>query len=589
MLPIVVLYDAVDARRFGNESPAVRAVCPLTPLAAANVSCAKVPVLDVRERYGDGAQADTIRLREHLRERWHEVIDAKGALDPSVRYVLDLALSTLLNGYDRLRHVIGNEGPWLVPMGEVWTAYTRRDEACRAISHHILARYPNFIGNIICHPAPFPVLFRAVRRVLVAFAKRAKPNWVTSRSDHPLGLERALLAAFPAARQFHLTTADAGWREYLRLFRELLRSLGRAPQIQVRAIPARRREHERQALTAIENFPDPEIRMLMRELSPHIANVSGIAGGASVDFGNILRQLQPNFMLASEIADALTVALFNACGESHIPRRVGSHNSFAPANDDVSLTALRYQLGGQYGDGAAEQNLFWNAPSLAAGKQVLSCSSNRCVALAAMAVSPVEKPRATERPFRILYATNSLRYFSGTSWMYEDVNEFVESVATLVNTGLSVENTNYTVRTKVRRHEMDESTIRAKLKGEGRVEVTFRHSRPFQDDLARADLLVAFRSTTIMQALFSRKPVLFWGVSPRYRELAGRTTPPLPGDRAAIYNVTRADDLPAMIRAIKHAHWAKPLTDEELAPYVLPSGTMSVDTWARECLTSVSA
>jgi hypothetical protein len=589
MLPVIVLYDAVDAQRFAVQRPPARAVCPLTPLAASTLKATNVPVLNALDRYGDEAQASTIRLRETVRRSWHSTITAKGPLDPNVMYVLDLALVTLLNGYGRLRYVIGEEGPWLVPAAETWTEYSKQDEACRAISRHILARYWNFIGNIVFRPPPVPALFRVVRRAIIAAARRGKPVWVTSRSDHPLGLERALMSDLPAGRQIHLTVADMGWREYVKLSRELVRALGSARQIQIRAVPRNYDVYERQARTAIEDMPDGEFKALMKDFAPQIAAVSGIAAGASEDFKDILSRLKPDFMLASEISDAITSALFRACGDARVVRRVASHNSFAPVQDEIGLIALKYQLGGQYAGGAAEQNLFWNPPSLAAGRQILSKLSNRCTAIAAKEPCSEKRPKIAEKAFHILYATNSLRYFSGTSWLYEDVNEFIESVTTLVNAGLSVDGTTYTVRTKVRRHEMSESTIRSRLREQTRVEVSFRHTRPFDDDLARADLLVAFRSTTIMQALFARKPVLLWGVSPRYRELSSRTTAPAPGDRAAVYSVTKPEDLPGMISGIKNAHWGKPLTDEELAPYVFPPGTMTIETWAKQCSTSAFA
>ena len=79
-----------------------------------------------------------------------------------------------------------------------------------------------------------------------------------------------------------------------------------------------------------------------------------------------------------------------------------------------------------------------------------------------------------------------------------------------------------------------------------------------------ADLVIAVFSTTIMQALHTRKPVLLWGGTKRYEYLPARRTFPTREDRAAVYTVDRVKDLGPMIEAILDAHAGIPLTDEEL-------------------------
>jgi CDP-glycerol glycerophosphotransferase (TagB/SpsB family) len=106
-----------------------------------------------------------------------------------------------------------------------------------------------------------------------------------------------------------------------------------------------------------------------------------------------------------------------------------------------------------------------------------------------------------------------------------------------------------------------------------RFDIHMREETSFAEDLAAADLLVTFSSTTLFDAIHARKPVLLWGGTDRYRRMPARTVLPTPSDRSAIYAVGRAADLGPMIAAILDAHAGRQLTDDEIRDYVWPEGT----------------
>lgn len=575
--PLAVLYDRDDVKRFERERPDVRAILALTPLAMAAATSFGIDIIYARYRYRDCSHARTIVKRERLRAVWREA--RKGIkIESSVDYILDLSFAVLLHGYDRLYRVLGPEGPWLVHDGKLWVAHELRNDAALALCRHILSRYQFFLGEERCAPPPFSPLYRWLRAALISIIRRGRPSWVTTRSDHPLGLEKALFDTRPKARQWHIALATSGSFEYVRVLREIFRGLAGSKQVQVRSIPYRTAGAERSAKAAIELMPDVGMRCVLRAFAPKIVALSGLVAGAEQDLSLLLRRLRPDFMLASEVADGVTAALSAVCRELHIPRKFASHNSFSPVIGRVNEIALQDQMALQYNNATPEEMLFWNPASLAAAQQAFPGSHAR---LRAIALD--RRPAAAGRDqtcFRVLYASNCLRYFSRADWLYENVDEFVEATVHLVTAGLTVEGTCYTVRSKPRRFEMDEDTLRVVLPASERIEIVFRNDRPFEDDLARAGLLVAFRSTTIVQALQARIPVLLWGISNRYRELPGRRTLPAGHDRAAVYSVTEVGRLAEMIRGIRDAHQNRPLTDEELAPYGWPRGLMTEWEWA---------
>lgn len=81
-----------------------------------------------------------------------------------------------------------------------------------------------------------------------------------------------------------------------------------------------------------------------------------------------------------------------------------------------------------------------------------------------------------------------------------------------------------------------------------------------------------------------RRPVLLWGGSRRSRYLPGRTKPPTPADRGAVYVAHDPGALAELLPAILDAHAGRPLTDAEIEPHVWLHGSRSIAQLAEELL-----
>ena len=169
----------------------------------------------------------------------------------------------------------------------------------------------------------------------------------------------------------------------------------------------------------------------------------------------------------------------------------------------------------------------------------------------------------------VLQASNSLRWFHFDAWIFQTEDEYVDGTIALIRAMQEVPDANLTIREK----KMDRGALETLFRPHGPYTLKFRSDNPFEQDLASADLMISYMSTTIMQALHARKPVLLWGGTQRYQHLPARATPPTADDRAAVYVVKAEADLAPMIAAILDAHAGHPLTDQELDGYVWPAGT----------------
>jgi hypothetical protein len=149
-------------------------------------------------------------------------------------------------------------------------------------------------------------------------------------------------------------------------------------------------------------------------------------------------------------------------------------------------------------------------------------------------------------------------------------DELLHGIETLAAVVGEMAETSLVVRPK-EKAECNAAILEALLPARRNVE--FRRGGSFVRDLAEADLLVSYSSSTIEEALHQRTPVLLWGGGVDYRHLPAREDLPRPDDRAAVYVATSKASLEAMLTAIAAAHRGRPLQDDELGQHVWPSGT----------------
>jgi hypothetical protein len=178
--------------------------------------------------------------------------------------------------------------------------------------------------------------------------------------------------------------------------------------------------------------------------------------------------------------------------------------------------------------------------------------------------------RRTSRPFRILHAGNYQNWCDFFPWIAETSAEFVESLRALANAVTTIPDIEMIVRIRPKL-EVDAGVVRQIIPKSDNIKVC-GVEEDFLEQLAGMDMLASFFSTTVEQAAQMGKPVLLWGRTSRFVQLPARLTPPTPADRAVIYAVQDAQDLPKMLRAVRVAH-RNPLEPHEFAHYAFGSGT----------------
>lgn len=171
-----------------------------------------------------------------------------------------------------------------------------------------------------------------------------------------------------------------------------------------------------------------------------------------------------------------------------------------------------------------------------------------------------------EKYFHILYASNGVDYNHFYPLIIETSDEFADAILGFLEVIAPSEAMRFTIRLRDksefnRNVLLNLSTASAIHSQFLRVENT---QSDFLEQLATADLLVAYMSSTVEQALQMRIPVLLWGPTVRHEHLSAQSSLPTPESRSAIYVVYKKEMLMTMINSIRDVHGQNKLTDEDL-------------------------
>lgn len=564
----LVLYDAVDVMQLPVEELPVKVILPLSPSARSLIldrggRDREVVKLD---SFDDDDYSRLMLLLEKEIQKKNDVVHQYNELSKAGEFALSYGFNAIAISSLRLWRVLGEHGPWVIPVDGEWLLTNNKEEAHIKLLGHIAKNYKNVVSTYPYNPPHFPIFFKFLRNITLSLMRKANVSVVTQRSSHPLGLSKKLEAASPTVRQYLVAQCVDGFKDYLRLPRELYRSWRGHFQVQIKTIIKKNNIGEAIVDSLLEQLDDPSIISGLRQMYLPIVEAINLSHGAVDDMAYVVQKMHPSAFVSYELANGFTAALAEGSLTIGIPRIVANHNANSPVDTEYAAIAVREIFCAQHAPNLVNLAFFWTPPALEAAKNIFSKSLFH-------QVLPIRRPIEEKKPINplhqstqrvILHAGNAQRWFAVFPWVYETTDEYFDGLLDLVASLKEIENTTLVIRSKLRRVELGQSILERHFPQNEKIKLRTRHSAPFEEDLAMADLVIAVFSTTIMQALHTRKPVLLWGGTKRYEYLPARRTFPTREDRAAVYTVDRVKDLGPMIEAILDAHAGIPLTDEEL-------------------------
>jgi hypothetical protein len=578
---IWVVADAADARRFMAEPRPGARLLALTPVARAALLDADAERIDPRRHFTDWAQARTVVAVQRARAK---LVAATASLPGARASQREIALEHFLRAaYTayRIWFTLGASGPWMVPEDRAWRRCETRDEAYRTVLQHMLARL--VAGHTQAARAqvpPLPGLYRALRGALLRACCRKRVAFVSGARKGMFGLLDAIAAQSAPARIVIVQSAGGGWRDYLRLARNAWRALRGERFVDVSLLAAPRGKALAAADRLVAAIDDGVIATALGFYRALLAYRLAQVAPALADAHAILAAAAPRHYISSDASRLSDWALAEACGEAGITRWVFSRNTHVKPTSRLAEDACHGYFLARHPEGLVDRYLFWTPHGAAAAREMLPRERHAAIeAVAAIPIAGAGAARSSSAPRRLLLADSYATWWFTHSWAFQTSDEFLAALTQLISVVEQIPNTQLLVRAK-RKTELDVAEYDMLIPASERASIKIRDV-PFTMDILDSDVLVAFRSSAIEEALHARRPTLLWGGSARYRYLPARTSPPTPADRGVVYAADDVRALAALLPAILDAHAGRPLTDRELAPHVWPAGTPDIGALAR--------
>ena len=580
-----VLVTRADWRNLtAADVPAIDNVLALTPNARSVAEDGPWSVIDAMSRYADCAEARTVaRVTKARRAALAAFVPAS----PAEREIVIDQINRVAYGACRLWYSLGAAGPWLVPAGDDFTLETERTDAFRSVARHFLT--PKIAGEAKAAriaPPPFADLYRLLRRLALRPHRHSQARLVLGTAKEQFGLFQAFGKQGLVVRSLVVGLPRSGWREYLKLGREIVRASNPHGMVQVSMVDSPDdKAGSRLADRAVASMSDPVIRFPLELYRDLLAYKFARLPSLREEAERIVASYDPHAFIAAEVSHIQSYVLAEACGDIGAPRVVMSRNALAPPEGALAYDGCVGYLRARYPDGLVDEPLFFSPAGGKAARVAFSepvRSSIRPI-VARPVAPPVARPPGERL---ILLADTYAAWWFPHSYVFLTGDAFVTVSRALARAVDRMKDTRLLIRAKYK-PECDLEALTKLVAPPANCEIKMRDV-PFDEDLARADLLVSFHSTTVEEAIFARKPVLLWGATSRYSFLPARDELPTRDDRSVLYRARKAAQLPSMIQAILDAHTGRPLEDAEIAPYRWPADTPGIDALARELGTRVA-
>jgi len=583
---VAVVYDAEDARVLLAEPTLPATVMALSPCARHALATGGYNGTVLTSRQGSRYRSLGTALTQSIRETEHvaERLRAADGISEAELWIFRYCVQAIAYNALRLERTLG-DGPWRMRAASGGFEEIRdKRVAVAAMARRILARNQFFDGWHQHGTVPAPALFRILRCALLAALSRHRLKIVTQRSSHPYGLLTEIASAPANPTVCHVSPVQDGLKEYARLAREVVRASTGSRYVQIRGVPrGGYRKHAAEAVdAALGAVRDPCVGDALVVARDKLKDIVAQVMAYRRDIDPVLERLQPHAFFAFEHGDGYTAAAAACCGRLGVTRVIANHNSHTPAVRPADWPAMRYLFEMQYAPSLSDVLYVWHRKAEAVAHKILPQERHASVRRIHRPMPLADVQGGAGRT--VLYAGNPHRWFNFLPWIYATTDEFADEIRELREACRGLDGVELVIRVKKTNAEIDLDVVRSQIGTSERVTLRTRFDVPFEQDLTGCDLLVCDMSTTIMQALAARKPVLLYGGGARYRHLPGRRQPPDAGGRAAVYVVDQAQDLPAMIASILKAHAGKPLTDTELEPYFFASEEAETMTEAANAL-----
>ena len=560
-----VLYGTEDAERFIDEFPVVDRIFALTPDARAAVKNVQLPLLTTLETYSDYDHrrilARVRRMERKLKDNNHHLEE----LNMAARETLHAQLHILAAFSSRLWETLKGTGSWLIPTPHGWKKIDDLHEAHRAMLAHISSQAP-MAGTIVVDKSLWSPIIRILNRVLLKIIKKQQIVLVTGYLYGLTSLSQELNKAYSHLSTIAVTGSFGRFREVLKVLLSIFRTItGHTERKYFTAVPTYSENKIKAVGKYLFSITDPTIQNAVDLLKQGLIQDVVLTDGLNKEIDLLVKSIQPKAVWAHGLRWGSDAMLGEVSLRYKVPCTLISHGSHPRPDNITSAFEYRELAQGLLISPLASNSLLQSPhaeQAIHSFGESFPFSRSYPIMWGYRQIPSIPKDNSIRT---ILHAGTYKRWDRTRPWIYETSDEFVEGLRTLIQAIQHLERTKLIIRVR----PMPECQIKSLMQLLPQSKCyEIKTSGEFLKDLARADLLISYASTTTEEALYARCPVLLWGGSTRHLHLPASRVNPTENIRNAVYAPETKEKLLSMLKAILEYHVGSPLTDDELKEHI---------------------
>jgi len=574
----VILFTKEEAEFFITDQPDADCALALTPDARRVLLDHGFPVFSTMDVFSDYSHlrimAMTRSFENDLFERLHENSQLTESAKETFRGYVHIFANCALRTWVTLKKL---DPPFLVPVGAQWKKEETREKVNEILLQKITRDFSrhHLKGQTRVHDRGNRISIAVVRLINHWIAKKLAKKDVVLVNSFSYGMKslaKKLIRNSNSTYCFQVLEERGGIKSILRSLLNvfILIKGGRMGSLTVITSPSRVTEKTVHQL--IDELSPSKIKDGIKFFYDSLLNSVVLTDGLVSEAEKLVSIVKPKKIITNYLRWYTAAALAEAGKKHNITSMLISHGSHTAQESFPAMWESVEQSRGVLFSSLADQ-IVLQSPH--AEKFV----SQHKIPGELIRSKPIMwgyqdiKPRGPQKIRRILHTGTFKSWSSNRPWIFETSDEFIHGLTTLVESLSGIENMELVIR--IRPYpECSVETIMSFLPEADFLKVKTDGS--FLDDLAEADLLVSWASTTIEEALNARKPVLLWGGSQRFHHISPRTTFPTKEDRGAVYAPKVKSDLRELTEHILDAHAEIPLSEEELEGHVWSSDTPGI-------------
>jgi hypothetical protein len=559
-----IAYSVADVECLSTAHDKFETLVPLTPQARAQAMMDGHKVTVSASDFGD---FETAQISQKLAEQRTEMERIFAGVALPEREIVYSFVDRIAFGLGRVWESIGTDGPWLIPVdGKPVIIHSKLDAYELTLRNCLEPRLRDWSDPIDAYQSPpIPTAFTSLRTGLIMLAKAwdLRTPIVTGSGKKMYGLPEAL--AERGVRMCIVEGARGNWSDYLSLLKQFCALFRRGYPISIRTIRTNSGDATKLLNQIIADMPEGRLRDAMIRAEDVLRVRLDIAQAARSDVRLVVEQLAPQALCSAELSRTADWLVAEACGELGILRWVVARNAQTPCAEPMAVDAKRRYMLARAPQGLTDNLVIWSPWFARAAQQYCTPSPGpRLVPL--QLKHPVSSRAPSSTGMRRILVADTFASWWMTNWVFmQTSNEFIDGLKRLKAAVAQLPNTELVVRLK-EKPECRAHDVKHLIGTDGPIKFETR-SEPFPVAAAAADLITAFFSTTLLEAIEIGRPVFLFGGTDRVRFLPARTTPPTgSNERDTVYALPQGEstgELAAFLDDILNAHAGKPLTRKE--------------------------